>query len=556
MTEHAKKLTWRDQLIGALLATGYAAWLVKTARNLGFARDEGVYFSAANEYSKWFTLLTERPAAALKQPAIDSAWTTNHEHPAFMKGLFAISKTLFFDKFHVFADMSTAFRFPGMVMSGIALWITYLFGARVYSRQAGIVAACLLGLMPTVFYHAHLACFDMPIVCMWIGALYAYYRSAESPTLLRSILLGIVYGLTLNTKHNAWILPLVIVPHALFIRFRETRQNVSRGLLPLPMNVLAMLTIGPLVFYATWPWIWNDTVVRLQQYVAFHVNHDYYNMEFLGQNYFSAPSPRAYMPVMIAATVPTATLLLFVTGAAERLSVAFKRVFGVFAWTTPARPDALHVDLLLAVAFCAAIGPWLLPKTPIFGGSKHWMTAYPVLCLFAGRGFDLVTSVVTKKFAVSDPKRRVWIQFALAASVLLAPLIVTAHSHPFGLSTYVPLAGGVRGGATIGLNRQFWGYTTQNANAEYLEKNAPPNASVFIHDTAWDAWSRMSDEKRVRPDLRGVVGSPGEAQFSIIHHELHMAEVDYQAWVVYRTAAPTYVVSHDEVPIVSVYRAR
>ena len=549
------KTTWRDQLIGALLATSYVAWLVKTARNLGFARDEGFYFSAANEYARWFTLLAERPASALKQPAIDNVWAANHEHPAFIKSLFAISKMLFFDKFHVFSDMSTAFRFPGMVMSGIALWITYLFGARVFSRQAGLIASLLLALMPTVFYHAHLACFDMPIVCMWIGTLYAYYRSAESPSFARSILLGIVYGLTLNTKHNAWILPLVIVPHALLIRFRDARYSFSRGLLPIPMNVVAMLTVGPLVFYATWPWIWNDTGVRLQQYVAFHVNHEYYNMEFLGHNYFSAPSPRAYMPVMIAATVPTATLLLFVTGAIDRLRTAFKRVLSALPWKAPARPDPLHVDLLLAVAFCAAIGPWLLPKTPIFGGSKHWMTAYPVLCLFAGRGFDIVTSTVTKSLRVTESKRRVLLQVALAASVLLAPAIVTAHSHPFGLSSYVPFVGGVRGGATIGLNRQFWGYTTQNANTEYLEKNAPPNASVFIHDTAWDAWGRMSDEKRVRPDLRAV-GSPSDAQFSLVQHELHMAEVDYQAWVAYGTAAPVYVVTQDEVPIVSIYRAR
>ncbi len=551
----SQKITWRDQLTGAGIATGYVAWLLATARNLGFARDEGFYFSAANEYARWFRLLTQRPASAMTQQAIDSVWSANHEHPAFIKSLFAISKMVFFDKLHVFSDMSTAFRFPTMVLSGLALWITYLFGARAFSKQAGVIAALLLGLMPSVFYHAHLACFDMAIVCMWMGTLYAYYRSAESPSFVRSIVLGVVYGLTLNTKHNAWILPLVIVPHALFIRLREARAGLSKGLLPLPANVFAMLTVGPLVFYATWPWIWNDTIVRLQQYVAFHVNHDYYNMEFLGRNYFSAPSPRGYMPVMIAATVPTVTLLLFFTGALDRLINGVKRLLAALPWKAPARPDRLQIDLLLAVAFCAAVGPWLLPKTPIFGGTKHWMTAYPVLCLFAGRGFDIVTNTVAKRFAGSSRRGHLALVVGLAASVLVAPLLVTAHSHPFGLSTYVPLIGGVRGGATMGLNRQFWGYTTQNANAEYLEKNAPPNSNVFIHDTAGDAWSRMSDEKRVRPDLRGV-GSPGDAQFALVQHELHMAEVDYQAWVAYGTAAPVYVVQHDDVPIVSIYRSR
>ena len=117
----------------------------------------------------------------------------------------------------------------------------------------------------------------------------------------------------------------------------------------------------------------------------------------------------------------------------------------------------------------------------------------------------------------------------------------------------MPLVGGTAGGADLGLNRQFWGYTTQNAAAEYLNPKAPRNASVFIHDTTWDAWGRMQAEGRVRGDLRAV-GSPHEAMFALVQHELHMSEVDYSIWVADGTDAPAYIVEHDGVPIVSVYR--
>jgi hypothetical protein len=63
----------------------------------------------------------------------------------------------------------------------------------------------------------------------------------------------------------------------------------------------------------------------------------------------------------------------------------------------------------------------------------------------------------------------------------------------------------------------------------------------------------MLDERRLRPDLRGV-GAPGEADFAIVHHELHMAEVDHQIWVAFSHDAPDYVLTHDGVPIISVYR--
>jgi hypothetical protein len=141
----------------------------------------------------------------------------------------------------------------------------------------------------------------------------------------------------------------------------------------------------------------------------------------------------------------------------------------------------------------------------------------------------------------------------LFASVVAAPLAVTAHSHPFGLSAYVPLVGGTAGGASLGLNRQFWGFTTQTAAEEYLNQDAPHGATVFIHDTTWDAWAHMQEEGRVRGDLRAV-GAPHDAQFALLQHELHMSEVDYSIWTAFGTVAPTYIVTHDDVPIVSIYR--
>ncbi len=543
----------RDHATGLSLGTVYVAWLVATARTLGFARDEGFYFRAASDYARWFALFFEKPAQAIDRSTVDAIWSSNHEHPAFVKSLFALSKLYLFDKWHLFSDMSTAFRFPAMVLSGMAIYVTYLFGARAYSRTAGFIAAVLLGLVPSVFYNAHLACFDAPILAMWTLTLYVYWRSVKERSIGFSLLLGVIYGLTLNTKHNAWILPFVIVPHALLVHRRAAGRALRLGMVPLPANLLAMFTIGPLVFFATWPWIWNDTFPRIQAYMAFHLNHEYYNMEFLGRNYFSAPSPRAYMPVMIAATVPTVTLALFFVGAFERVTTEVKRWLSFVHWQKPADPDPLHTDLLFTLAFFAAIGPWLFPKTPIFGGTKHWLTAYPFLCLFAGRGFDLVCTAAKG----TPPIRSVFVArvvpLALGLCVLLGPFLITTHSHPFGLSTYVPFAGGVRGGATLGLNRQFWGYTTQSANVEYMEKHAPNGSRVFIHDTAWDSWERMRDETRVRPDLQAV-GSPSEADIALVQHELHMAEVDYQIWTAFGTTSPTYVVAHDDVPIVSVYR--
>jgi hypothetical protein len=581
MTQDAAKDTpigWRDHAVGAGIGAVYVAWLLATARSLGFARDEGTYFRAGRQYVRFFDLLFARRREAFEPSTVDSIFSFNHEHPVLTKDLFGLSWEYLHEKWHVFTDASTAFRFPGMVWAGIALWVTYLLGARAYGRWAGVIAAVLLALMPRVFYHSHLACFDIPIMSMWTLSVYVYWRATQQRTLGWAVLCGIVYGLALLTKHNAWILPIVYVSHAAVLHGRSFVRNLAVGRVTIPATLVAMAILGPLVFYAGWPWIWNDTVSRVREYVGFHMNHEYYNMEFLGQNYNMAPSPRSYMPVMVFATVPTVTLALFFLGAFDRLRVMVLRVI---AWVkaelrmlrdaskrAPAE-DAVHVpgfdppvarerhqtDLLFFLALCGPLSVFpIISSYPIFGGTKHWLPGYPFLAVFAGRGFVILLAAMHRAWPELKDRARLGAGVSLAFTLCLAPLVVTAHSHPFGLSSYVPFVGGTAGGADLGLNRQFWGFTTQSVGP-WLAKNAPRRASVFIHDTSWDAWQEMLDEGRIRQDLRGV-GSPSEADFSLVQHELHMNELDYGIWLAYGTVAPAYVLTQDNVPIVSVYRRK
>jgi hypothetical protein len=490
---------------------------------------------------------------------VDAAWQANHEHPSLMKSLFALSYEWLHTRWHLIADASTAFRLPGMLMMGLALWVTYLFAARAYGHRAGLLAAGLLGLAPNVFYNAHLACFDVPIMAMWVTCIYVYWR-AEATGGRWAILAGVVFGLTLETKHNAWMLPAVFLPHALLVHHASISRHLRVGRVPIPASLVSMALLGPLVFVGLWPWLWNDTLPRVQEYVNFHLNHEYYNIEFLGKNYFGPPSPRAYAPVMIAATIPSVTLLLFLVGGLDRVRVLALRLAswlaGALRRASPVSPppkDRLETDVLVLLGFAVPLAVFFLPRTPIFGGTKHWFPAYPFLAILAGRGFDLVATRLEAALGERvEVRLRRAAHAALAALVLAGPILVTRHSHPFGLSAYVPFVGGTAGGADLGLNRQFWGFTTQSL-APYFARTAPQGATVFIHDTAWDSWARMIDEKRLRPDLRGV-GTPSEADFSIVHHELHMAEIDYNIWVEYAKATPDHVLLHDGVPIVSVYR--
>ena len=85
------RIGWRDHAIGAVLGLTYFVWLLSTARSLGFPRDEGMYFRAATDYVGWWHAVLEHGQEALRQAAIDGAWSDNHEHPVLMKTLFGVS---------------------------------------------------------------------------------------------------------------------------------------------------------------------------------------------------------------------------------------------------------------------------------------------------------------------------------------------------------------------------------------------------------------------------------------------------------------------------------
>jgi hypothetical protein len=256
-------------------------------------------------------------------------------------------------------------------------------------------------------------------------------------------------------------------------------------------------------------------------------------MEFLGRTYWKPPMPRGYAWLMTLATVPLVTLAL---SAAGLLAAAQKY-----------RQNRDHFAFW-AVSIAMSYAPWLSSGTPIFGGTKHWLTAYPFLCLFAGLGFTRVVGAV-QAFKPRWPSNTV--AAACAACVLVGPLVMTLHAHPFGLSAYTPLVGGAPGAASLGLNRTFWGYTTQSL-APFINQRAPKRATVYVHDTALQSFAMFQEDGRLRRDLRGSLDIAA-SDLALFHYEPHMSRVEHQIWVDYGVVAPDAIATFDGVPITWAY---
>jgi hypothetical protein len=538
-----------DGLAALAIGAAYTVLLFATVGELGYARDEGFYVEAARGIERWFVMLRARPAAALARSIVDSAWAANHEHPALMKSLMALSHLALPGALHRLAPEGASWRLPAMALAGALLGAVYLYAARRWGRAAGAVAALSLGFMPRFYFHAHLACLDVPVAATFTFTALAWLRSLRARGWAWPVASGLLFGLALDTKHNAVLVPFACAAHlglaAALGRLAGERVAplVRRGLVTLG----AMCAVGPLTLIALWPWLWHDTAARLVEWAAFHWNHEYYNMELLGVNYWRPPMPRAYAWLMTAATVPTVTLVLCAAGVGASALAGARRLGVPRAEDRDGCPPALREDLFLALCIIVSYAPWLSTRTPIFGGTKHWLSAYPFVALYAGSALSQAV-----RAQAAWPGRGAVGAVLASLCAVAAPLAESLHAHPWGLSAYVPLVGGAPGAATLGLNRGFWGYTTGSI-APWLDRALEPRAHVYVHDTAPGAWRLLAEDGRLRRDLVPVPRLD-EADASLYHHELHMQGEEYQAWDAFGTVAPVEIEGLDGVPVISVYR--
>jgi 4-amino-4-deoxy-L-arabinose transferase-like glycosyltransferase len=621
-TATAPAATWRQRLpswlgsprlLAALLGVLTVLLLLRGEPQIGYVRDEGVYFEASRHYAAWVMRWLDEDdetsaSAKANTPEIrDRYFGINHEHPALMKLAAGLSARLLAKppgdeviaeidavenarkrawrqelaavdggRFHVLRE-GAAMRLPAILLAGLAAMLLFGAGRRLGGGNLGglLAVGCFL-LLPHVAFHASLHAFDVPIAVMTLVVALAWLRALSDWRW--GVLLGPLLGVAIAVKHNALFLGPLLAMHlwvmlALRWRFEGERPRL-RQLLPLPLWSMAVL--GPLVAWMLWPWMWHDTLARLAEYFTFHREHSYYNMEFLGENWNRPPLPISYPFVMTWATVPSAVLLLVVTGVllslrtlrepralrhlgrfgdnrrgplASRFGARARRqgdVNPLPGWSAPLPVfDGREEPLLyvgLAVFPLALIA---LPSVPIFGGTKHWLTAYPFFALLAAMAWG-------RLWWRAQTLLRAWpklLRFApsvVLISVLTPGTWATVHGHPFNLSQYAPLAGGARGAAVLGLNRGFWGH----AIVPLLDAEVLAGERVYIHDVHRLALEQYRREGRW-PGWRATGVDRAEA--ALLFPEMHMLSDEIAIWDSLGTVQPSMVLTLDDVPITIVY---
>jgi len=549
------------------IALGWAAATLvlaaATAPAQGIGRDEGVYVQAAESYAAFWGELVRAPARALGE--LDRRFAVNSEHPALAKELYGVTHALLAGALGVTSHLE-GFRFGAFLVAAALSWLLATAGFELAGAGGALLAPALFWTVPRHFYHAHPAALDLPISALWLATALAYWRSlrADEPRRARAhgIAAGLLFGAAVAVKHNGWFLPPLLAVHWLATRLpslaRATWRERARAV---PIAFPAMAVLGPLIFLATWPWLWRDTLPRLREYLAFHLQHENYSWHYLGTILREPPFPIAYPFVVTALTVPAAVLFLYAAGLLHglaRLGISLRaalhgeqaRAGGTPSAGAPSASDELF--LLLNALFPIALIAW--PTVPVFGGVKHWLPAMPFLALLGARALVAAGRVLWPQ--------RAWQVTATLALFALAPAVrAVAHVHPYGTAAYNELAGGAAGAATLGMQRQFWGDDVVGLLSD-LNAHAVPNARVWWQETAHGAVRAWQRDGRVRPDLRWASG-PDDADVSIWHYHQEFRDKEFRTWTAFaepprpgepaRLPRPVAGLYLDEVPLVTIY---
>jgi hypothetical protein len=617
-----------DGLFALALFALTVGWMLAVEGRQGIGRDEAQYFRAGERYWGWFETLGQNlKEGRLKQSftfrGVESFWVDNHEHPVVMKTLYGLSWRLFHRcecpkeagwhhipvplkhlTLPLFPRESTAFRFPAILMAGLGAALIFLLARRWVGRGPAVAAAVLSVAQPHYFFHAQIAAFDAPVTVMAVAVGFCYWKALRSPRW--AVIAGLVFGIALGVKHNAWLMPIFLVGHYLWMRRHDLIGGRGRRRIPpVPLVFLSMLVLGPLVFFLHWPKLWIHPA-HARWYVQRHTQHEHYNFEYLGRNWNNPPKEwdrklvRMTFPfISTALTVPATTLALAAVGAVLLARRARRRRSRAESPGLPGRvasrgdrdplrvpedsdqedetllPDPLPADApraswlrpasdvdrsptaFLLVQVLGPLAVLAVPSTPIFGGVKHFMPAMPYLAIVAAVGLRWLIRVVGD--AAAPVVRRDGLQRALPAAVAalscLPALLETRRSHPDGLAHYNLIAGGFTGGASIGMNRQFWGYSVLPMLG-WITKNAPPTQATYWHDVFRDQLTMYMRDGRM-PWVGDVgVGEQvvASSDLGLLIHEKHFVLYEALLWEAYGTTQPSYVYTREGVPIVTGYQ--
>ncbi len=146
-------------------------------------------------------------------------------------------------------------RMSIMVFALLLAVVVFFAGWEMFGVGAGLIALALAGFEPNLLTNGGLVTTDAAVSCLFFATVYAFYRYCKGPSMGRLVMVGVVTGLALASKHSAILLPPVLVVLAVgelagrWKAMRGSEASWRREVWRLLGAVVAMLAIGVFVLW-------------------------------------------------------------------------------------------------------------------------------------------------------------------------------------------------------------------------------------------------------------------------------------------------------------------
>jgi Dolichyl-phosphate-mannose-protein mannosyltransferase len=457
-----------------------------TSKDYGVTWDEPSYFHATDLHLKWLVdaggnLAGGNLRKSLDDASIKAAWHWNPynvPHPPFSRIVSAITKNL---SAHML-DKFSAYRLAPALFFAVLVTVTYLWLNELFGPTAGLFSAIALILIPNLFGYAHIAVTDLPLAAMWFLTVYCFWKGLGGWQW--SVALGAVWGLALSTKFPALLIPVPLILWA-HLFHRDKYAN----------NIFALLFLAPVVMVVTQPYLWHQTGLRVLEFLYEGISRGYradanFGIFFLNQILSSQQLPWHYPFYMVAVTTPEPILLLALVGALSAI------------WLREQRATLLL--LIFNTVFVLILG-WL-PGAVLHDGVRQLLSALPFLATLAAIGFVTITSrLINAALHFENFQRITNLRAKITAAVFLVasfhPLMDLYLTHPFQLSYYNRLVGGIRGAYQRGLETTYFMEAITPGFLQTLNEKLPQNAAVNASFASF-MLEFYQKEGRLRRDIR------------------------------------------------------
>lgn len=492
----------KDLLISLAIGIFIFFYIHMTTHLVGFVRDEGFYMKAASITADWFEFMEKSFAKGnviepFSRKSIDKYFKFNNEHPAFMKTLFGFSQYVFERKLGWMSFAESA-RFVGALFAMFTAVFIYFFGLLFFNRFTAVVAPFFFFMMPHIFFHSHLACFDIPILFFWSAIFFLYALHLRSGSISTAICTAVFLGFAMASKHNAFFIPvLFFVSWIIFymLKYRKERQcNWFRKLfisVPKVFYMFVFITIP--VYFISWPWIWYDSIKRFGSYLAFHTLHVNYTNYYFGTELARPPFPINYPFGMTFFTTPLPQLLFFIAG----IIFFTAGMIRCRDWKEKESNGLMLAGALFPIILIA------IPSVPIFGGIKHWFTGYPLM-MTAG---IFVISEEIRRFCGENEIKQKLIPAVIFVVALTAIVPLNIKFAKRGAAFYNEFIDGAQGAAELRMQRNFWGYDILELVGK-LNGTAPEGSTVYVmggyEGLNWNSFLYLKKEGIIREDINGT----------------------------------------------------